>query len=456
MRLFVSMSVGVLAMGLSAYCCECSEAEESAWRVGIARAKITPEEPLWMAGYAARNHAAEGTLHDLWVKAMALEAPDGGRAVIVTSDLLGFPRKLSERICAELKSRCGLERSRIMLTSSHTHSGPVLEDALLDIYPLDDSQREMIARYSARLEKTVVATVAEALANLAPATLWAGEGTAGFAANRRNNTEKDVARLRESGAEPKGPSDRAVSVLAARTPEGKLRAVMFGYACHNTTLSFYQWCGDYAGFAQIAVEQAHPEATAMFAIGCGADQNPMPRGSVELCEKYGRELAASVDRVLAGPMRPIAPRLRTAMETIPLGFQAPSEADLQEKARAGGYIGRWATRLLKERESGAAWIKEYPYPIQVWKLGHEQNWIVLGGEVVVDYALRFKAAYGPTTWVTGYANDVMAYIPSHRVWQEGGYESGAFAVYGLPAVRWEEAIEGRIADGVARLMEQVK
>ncbi len=427
------------------------------WKAGLARAKITPQESLWMAGYAARDHAAEDAEHDLWLKVLALEAPDGGKAVIVATDLLGFPKDLADRIRTQLQARCGLARSQIMLTSTHTHCGPVIRHGLLDIYPLDDLQRERIERYSAELEKTVVATTAEALAQMTPATLWAGEGTCDFAVNRRNNSEAEVAAVRAAGGTPKGPTDHGVSVLAVRGPDGSLRAVMFGYACHNTTLAYYQWCGDYAGFAQLAVEAGHPGATAMFAMGCGADQNPIPRRTVELCREYGERLATSVDQVLGQPMRPVPARVRTAMKTLPLRFQdVPSEAELAEKAKAGGFVGRWASRLLDERRAGKTWPTEYPYPIQVWRLGDDQWWIVLGGEVVVDYALRFKAEYGPTTWVTAYANDVMAYIPSHRVWQEGGYESGAFNVYGLPANRWEETIEDRIAAGVAELRESLK
>lgn len=141
-------------------------AAEATWKVGIAAAKITPEEPIWLAGYGGRDHPAEGTLHDLWIKVLALEAADGDRAVVLTSDLLGFPKNMYDGICAELDKKCGLDRSRVMLTASHTHSGPVLKGALYDIYPLDDRQRELIEQYSADLEKTVVETIAKALGQL--------------------------------------------------------------------------------------------------------------------------------------------------------------------------------------------------------------------------------------------------------------------------------------------------
>jgi len=428
-------------------------AEEAAWKVGLAKAKITPEEPLWMAGYAARTRPAEGTLHDLWIKVLALEAPGGGRAVVVTGDLLGFPHDMAEHVCKELRQRCGLTRPQVMLTCSHSHCTPVLQGALFDCYPLEERHREAIGRYSRELEKVVIQTTVRALESLSPATLSAAEGEAGFAANRRNYGNGVVLARRAAGKPLRGPMDHRVPVLAVRSPEGRLRAVVFGYACHNTTLDSYQWCGDYAGFAQIDLEKSHPEAMAMFYIGCGADQNPLPRREVELCRQHGASLAAAVEEVLRRPMRSIRPALQTAFETLDLPFQpTPTREWLQAEAKRSDYHGRWAKRLLGSLEAGKPLTKSAPYPVQVWRLGTDQLWIALGGEVVVDYAIRFKADYGPTTWVAGYANEVMAYIPSARVWREGGYEAGAFDVYGLPAQGWAAGIEEKIARSAGRLV----
>jgi len=431
-------------------------AEQASWKVGIARAKITPEKPLWLAGYGGRDRPAEGTLHDLWIKVLALQAADGSRAAVVTADLLGFPREMAGNICAELKKQCKLERSQIMLTCSHTHTGPVLRDALHDIYPLDEKQKTLIDEYSAALEKKVVATVVEAFSQATPATLWAGEGETNFATNRRNNPQAEVEQILAAGGTLKGPVDHSVPVLAVRGPQGGLRAVLFGYACHCTTLASYEWSGDYAGFAQLTLEEDRPETAAMFFAGCGADQNPLPRRSVQRCRRYGRMLAAAVEETLRRPMRPIAPRLSTAFETIELAYHnQPTAETLQADAKRGGYHGRWASRLLDELDDGKQFATGYPYPVQAWKLGDQQFWIALGGEVVVDYVLRFKREFGPTTWVAGYTNDVMAYIPSRRVWEEGGYEAGAFTVYGLPTRQWTPQIEQRVVQSVKRLCDKV-
>ncbi len=435
-------------------------AQEATWQVGLAKANITPEKPIWLAGYGGRDRPCEGTLHPLWVKVLALKAADGTRAVVVTSDLLGFPRNMYDSVCAELNKRCGLEPDQVMLTASHTHTAPVLRDALYDIYPLDDDERARIEEYSAAVEQAVVETVEKALAEPTPATLWAGEGAADFAVNRRNNSERQVIEMRAGGEPLAGPVDHDVPVLAVRAPEGKdgaLRAAVFGYACHATTLSFYRCSGDYPGFAQIALEEDYPEAMAMFHAGCGADQNPLPRRSVARCGKYGYTLADAVERVLDASMRAIAPKVQTALEMVDLDFEKPlGREDLEAMREKGRYYARRAERLLARLDRGETFATSYSYPVQVWKLGDDQLWIALGGEVVVDYSLRFKDTFGPQTWVSGYTNDVMAYIPSRRVWDEGGYESGAFHVYGLPTDRWAGDVEDRVADCVARLVKQVQ
>ena len=446
--LLVLAIVAVVSWGGSAW------AEQSVWKVGCAKACITPDKPLWLSGYGARTKPAEGKLHDIWVKALALEAADGHKAVVVAADLLGIPLAMYDTICKDLEEKCGLDRSQIMLNSSHSHSTPVLTGALLDVYPLDDNQHAMIQEYSTELEKTIVAVIVEAFARMEPATISAGESTAMFAANRRNNRVADVIAAREAGKLPKGPSDRRVPVLAVRSSDGELKAVLFGYACHCTTLDKYDWSGDYAGFAQIAIEKNHPQTQAMFMAGCGADQNPLPRRKIELCEQYGELLAKAVEKVLDEEMEPVAPKLGTAFEFVDLKYgQQPTAEEL--KPIAVGkilYKARWAKRMLSIIESGKPFEKSYRYPVQAWRLGDEYTLIAMGGEVVVDYSLMFTDKYGPKTWVAGYTNDVMAYIPSHRVWKEGGYESGAFAVYGLPAIRWDESIEQEITASVGRLL----
>jgi hypothetical protein len=433
-------------------------AADKTWKAGIAKAEITPDKPMWLAGYAARTRPSEGVHHPLWIKVLALETPSGERAVVLTSDLLGLPGATAARIIRELQEKYRLERSRVMLSSSHTHSAPVLSEALFDIYPIDQAQWTVIDEYSRRLERKIVDTIGQALSRMAPAKLYAAHGTSPFAVNRRNNREADLPALLEKGLEPKGPVDHAVPVLAIRGTRGALIGVLFGYACHATTLDSYVWSGDYPGVAQQKLEASYPGATALFYAGAGADQNPMPRRSVELCEKYGTMLAGAVKDVLGREMKPLAPQLQTSFELVTLGFEGnPTREELQHieaSPSATAYRKRWASRLLRSLEKGEKLDRAYPYPVQVWLLGGQQLWIALGGEVVVDYALRFKREFGPETWVAAYSNDVMAYIPSARVQAEGGYESSSMDVYGLAGTGWARDVEERIAAAVIRLVRK--
>src|SRR5262249_6738640 len=148
----------------------------------------------------------------------------------------------------------GLERHEVMITFSHNHCGPRLGDDLVDYYPVEAEQVELVAEYTALMVTRMVALVGDALSKLAPATLGLGEGRATFAVNRRNNREADVPTLREQGTPLVGPVDHSVPVLTVTRPDGGLEAILFGYACHPTTLNFLTWCGDYPGYAQIELE----------------------------------------------------------------------------------------------------------------------------------------------------------------------------------------------------------
>lgn len=433
-------------------------AEDGAsWRAGVAKVKVTPEGKMWMSGYGPR--LAKSKLHDLWVRVLVLEAADGKQAVIITSDVCGFSKVSYDGICSALEKRCGLDRAAVRLTCSHTHTGPALRECLHVCWPWDDDEaRRLVEKYSFDLEGKIVETVANALTKMAPVTLSAGEGTAEFAVNRRNNPEAEVTRLRESGNGLRGPVDHSVPVLAVRAADGELRAVVFGYACHCTTLSLTEWSGDFAGYAMLELERRYPQLQAMFYQGCGADQNPLPRKTVELCQKYGNELAAGVESALQKPMPTLTPRLKTAFEFAELEFKRPlTEEFLREQANQKSVQGQLAARHLQQLQAGQRLPTSHPYAVQVWKLGQEQLWISLSGEVVVDYSLTYKEKYGPQTWVNGFAHDLVCYVPSARILREGGgQEVGIPWSYGLPALEWADDIEERIHASVGRLVDQVK
>jgi neutral ceramidase len=122
-RLALLLLAGLLAAGRAS-------GAEALWKAGIAKAIITPTEPLWLAGYASRTNAAQGKVMELWVKVLALEDAHGHRGLILTSDTLGIPQPMYQHVRAALKEKFGLDPAQVMLSASHTHCGPVLHGAL--------------------------------------------------------------------------------------------------------------------------------------------------------------------------------------------------------------------------------------------------------------------------------------------------------------------------------------
>ena len=431
------------------------------WRAGVATIEITPDRSLWMAGFAARTEASQGVALPLHAKALALKCGNQATAVLVTADLLGVTARMTDRVAAAVQRRLGLRRQNILFNSSHTHCGPVVDEQLSVAYGLTAAQLDDIRTYTTQLEDKLATVIANAVSRLEPAQLSYARDETDFAANRR------TAYL------PLGPVDHTVHVLRVDGLDGGLKAIVFGYACHNTTLppTIVQYHGDYAGVAQAILEKGHAGTTALFVAGCGADANPTPRGTIDLVNAHGTSLAEAVDRALNSPTS-IAATLRTAYGTVDLPF-------VDEATRA-----RWHSRLKIDAiylERHAAVMKKLidrdgrlPVaqrdPIQVWQFGSNVRddstaarsstrepagftLVALGGEVVVDYALRLAREYpARRMWVAGYSNDVFGYVPSLRVLREGGYEGGDAMIYYARPGPFTEQVEQLIVGKVHQLI----
>jgi len=428
-----------------------------AWKAGVATTVITPEESMWMAGYAARTKPSEGKVHDLHAKALALEDADGMRLVIVTTDLIGFPREFRDRLEKAVGERYKLGPENLLLSASHTHCGPELRAwRATQAWDLPPEQVELGREYAERLLGKLVELVGEALEDLAPAQLSYTHARAGFAMNRRLPTERGFV----ISPNADGPVDHDVPVLRVTGSDEKMRVLVFGYACHNTTLSFYEFCGDYAGFAQQYVEETHPGTTAMFISGCGADQNPTPRRSLEWAQQHGRALANAVEAALESRARPLRGPLRLALDEVALELaEPPSVEELKQQASSTNkYERRHAEELLKELEQTGRIATTYPYLVQVARFADDLTMVALAGEVVVDYSLRLKAELkGSPVWVAGYCNEVFGYVPSERVLREGGYEArGAVVYYSTIPTPFAPSVEELIVGKVHQLVDTVR
>ena len=429
-----------------------AEKSKPQWKAGVARVVITPEGSMWMAGYAGRDKPSEGKIHDLNAKALAVEDAEGNRLVIVTLDLIGVPRVMREWLEKEVGRQYKLPPEALLINASHTHCGPELRGN--KTYVPADRFKQCI-EYREALQKKLLDLVDRALGDLKPASLGYTHARAGFAMNRRTPTEKGV----RNHPYPDGPVDHDVPVLEVKDPDGKLRAVLFGYACHSTTLGFYQFCGDYSGFATRYLEEAHPGMTALFMAGCGGDQNPYPRGKLELCQQHGRALANGVEAAFQTYERPLAGPLRMALDDAVLEFAAPpGREQLEKEAKSKNkYERRHAEILLAELKAKGKIHTTYPCPLQVVRFGKDLTLIALGGETVIDYSLRLKSELAPrAVWVAGYSNDVFGYLPSLRVLNEGGYEGGGATRYGSHPGPFAPSVEKLVMDKLHELLKKTQ
>jgi hypothetical protein len=414
-------------------------------RVGIGRADITPKGPIWLSGYAARNRPSDGVVNDLWAKALVIEDSGGGRVVLVTTDLVGIPHDLSEEVAARLKAKYGLERSQILLNASHTHCGPVVWPNLKNMFFFGSEEKERVVQYAKLLTDDIVRAVDAAMADLSPARVSLGHGSAGFAINRRHATKTGV----QIGVNPAGPVDHDVPVLKIASPDGKLRAVLFAYTCHNTTLGgdFYRVCGDYAGFAAADLEKALPGTTAMFAQLCAGDQNPNPRGTLELAQRHGKTLADEVRRVLGGELRAVQGPIRTAYTVTELKFAPHDRATFVTEATNKDKFKQARARLMLAAYDAGRPVRSLPYPVQALRFGDSLTLLALADEVTVEYGLRLKQEFPKENLIVmGYSGEVCCYIPSLAVLKGGGYEPDfSMIYYGLPgpfAENVEETVIG--------------
>lgn len=414
--------------------------------VGIGRANITPDDaPIWLAGYAARSASAIGMIHHIWAKALVFEDSPDNRAVIITVDVVGLSREIASVILKAVETKHGIPRSHIFINSSHTHSGPRIFPKVSVSDDFTQQNVQHVIRQNRQMTDNIVAAVDMAMTNRAPATLSTGRGTAGFAINRRR---RKIA-----------PVDHTVPVLRICALDGTIRAVLFNYACHCTTLTGGNLLinGDYAGFAMCELEAAFPGATAFFIQGCAADQNPDPRHTVELARKYGHELATAVQAVLAGSMQTVNGPLRAAFTETRLNFAPVTLDDFRAEVLDKNIYKYARARKMLEAYSDGNPITSIPYPVQALRFGNDLTLLFMSGEVVVDYAVQVKRDYPDENLiVAGYSNEVRCYIPTLRILKEGGYEANENMMYSQLPGPFHEEVEETVFSAIREVMDAVR
>ena len=420
---FVQAAVGGYAMSSA-------RGDEGDWHVGLAHVCITPEEPVWLYGYASKNRSRpyESVLDDVHAMAMAVKSEGGEPAVLIVADLCVLREPEETALAKVIMQKTGLARGQILLNWSHTHSGPMIGVSDLNRYPVPEEDLQRIKEYTETLWNKLAGVAAEALAEMRPARLSWGTGQADFVKSRRKF--KGDGRYSGMGPNPDRYADRDVPVLRIDAPDGQLRGVVFGCACHAVTLgsSSSALSGDYPSFARQYIQAKLPSVETIFVQGCGADANPDPRDTkdqVEVVKRQGHSLGVEVCRVLEGDLQPVRGPLRVQFDRIDLPMKpAPNDEELSQLAKGPFWKSHNAKRIIEARKRGETIPTHYRAPLALWRFGDDLTLVAISGEVVSDYVPLVGDALGTDgLWVAGYSNQVFGYLPSAKVVKEGGYET---------------------------------
>lgn len=420
-------------------------------KAGVARVNITPDHPIWMAGYAARTKPSEGKYHDLFAKALILE-DDDTRMAIITSDLIGFDPAQCDEVKAAIESATGLLPSQVILSASHTHTGPEIRVEGPRYVKEFDNQ------YSAELTRKIVGVVVEASRELEEITLDFSTSACTLAVNRRLPTDEGTGMC----PNPEGVTDSIVSVVRALRADGSPLAILSSYPCHPTTLGDYLIGADYPGYAQDAIEEAFEGCTAMFMLGCAGDQKVrhvdgrgnFKSGPHQVAQSLGEELARAVLLGVGGRTTPLSGSMHIRLEEIELPLQQPPTREEAERwlNDSNQYRVEWAQEMIRLHEKGEEFERSSDFTLQILTLG-DFALVGLSGEMCVGYSLRLKAELSPRpVLVAGYTNGMVGYIPTAAMIPEGGYEVDGSYFYSLRPAPYASEVEEVIVTKVREML----
>jgi hypothetical protein len=141
---------------------------------GLASRDVTPDGPIWLAGYAGRKRPSDKVDSPLMAGACALRGANGERVVFIALDNCEVSRDVTEPFLSELSGKQGLKPGAVMVISSHTHSAPVVKGPLMPMYDLTPAERKRVEAYGQILTRKLLEVAEAALADLRPAFLQHG------------------------------------------------------------------------------------------------------------------------------------------------------------------------------------------------------------------------------------------------------------------------------------------
>jgi hypothetical protein len=385
-------------------------------KVGTAQIDITPKPGVELSGFAARVQPSTGVLDPLFAKALYLA--DGGERVLwVHCDLVGFDREIVQEFRAWAQQRFGLAAGQVMLSATHTHSGP----CTIHLQECGRYDPAYVKLLQGRLREAAEA----ALGQTEDCELVTTEGHLDLALDRRQQASKHT--------------DPRVAALGFRRSDGAFKAVVVNYAMHPVALgsSNRQISADMPGQAALRLSRQLPGNPAVLITNgaCGNLNPPAENVPFAQIEAWGGQIADAIAARLAQtpPTPHVAFRVIARIFPLPLdvldvaGIEAFARKALQDAKSLAEWgdkyrrtVEHWRSALIAATQSGRA-VDHRDAELFALRLG---DVILLGAnaEVFSEFTDWLRAGTEQKVYVIGYANGDMGYLPTQAAYAEGGYE----------------------------------
>lgn len=414
-------------------------------KAGFFEADVTPPVGSYLAGYPNREEGSEGVDDSLFLRIVALEDDAGARVVLVTADLLKWPRNLSWRTKLWAEEELGLPSAALILNLSHTHSAPGL--FLQRCYPHWPVDRE----YLCALEQTIREGIAAATEDLRPTRIEYGMHEAHFGINRRSrNPETGIMGL---GPNEEGYYDPEMPVFAFYRDD-ELAAILYSYACHSTSKNKLLISADWPGQVSQGLKEELGEDV-MTAFAQGAAGSIMTRisereGNETAYRDYWLEVGGGIaEFVRSDAMRRIDLDLACAEREfeipyddsrIPsreelLNMSSPYDTEIPDGFRPANrsIVRLWAQDLLEQVRTDTV-PEAFLMHITRWRLADGLQMLAMSGEVTAEVGRAVKPLFAEETIFLGYCGYTDAYIPTAGMLPEGGHEAlGSIFFHERPA-----------------------
>ena len=442
-----------------------SAASTSPLHAGVAETDITPPLGHRMAGYFDERLATG--IHDP-LKAKAIVLQQGKtKFAFAFCDLVGVSLRVSTNARARLGKLTGIPVSHIMISATHSHTGPSFDDVRRDYFHEKamakigkDPQEEIY--YPDFLTERLVEVLSEANNKLAPATLAVGIAhQEGLSFNRRFHMKNGMVafnpgQLNPNIVKPAGPIDPDVGLLHVRSADGaQTLGGLTVFACHCDTVGGTEFSADYPFFLQRTLrEEFGSEFVSAFAAGTCGDINHInvavkePVKGLAVAEDIGTPLGRTVLGAQKDMLVIAKPRFEAKSKTLTVPLQEVTKEQAKAawvkleilKSGEGSFMEKVeAVKAVDLANRGKTW----PMEVQVFRLDNETAIVGLPGEIFVDLGLGIKKASPfKRTFVLSLCNDRPGYVPTKKAFDEGSYEvTNSRAKAGVGEMLVEAAVE---------------